>query len=79
MNFSIKIRWLIALLAGAMLTSGVATAADAIDVKNVADPVRHPYQQTASVQCAPDTCMATFRQLRPRALWCYTRHVSLAR
>jgi hypothetical protein len=59
-NFSIKIHSLIALLASAILTSGVAAAADAIDVKNVADPVRHPYQQTAFVSCIPDACLATF-------------------
>ena len=41
----------IAVVAIAIMTSGMAVAADAIEVKKVADPVRHPYQQTASFDC----------------------------
>jgi hypothetical protein len=62
MNFSFKTQTLFALVASAILTSGMAVAADAIDVKNVADPGRHPYQQTASLQCSssPTPCLLVF-------------------
>jgi hypothetical protein len=62
MNCSFKTHTLIALVATAILTSGMAAAGDAIDVKNVADPGRHPYQQTASLQCSssPQACLAIF-------------------
>jgi hypothetical protein len=38
-------------------------AAEALDVKNVADPVRHPYQQTATGNCVtpnPNGCLVVF-------------------
>jgi hypothetical protein len=56
-------RHLVASLAAiAVLISGLATASDAIDVKNVADPGRHPYQQTVSAQCSssPQPCLLVF-------------------
>ncbi len=62
MNLSIKTLTLIAgVVASAIMMSSVARA-DAIDVKNVADPVRHPYQQTASLNCSssPALCLAVF-------------------
>jgi hypothetical protein len=61
-NLSIKTLTLIAgLVASAIMMSSVARA-DAIDVKNVADPVRHPYQQTSSIQCqpSPQSCLVVF-------------------
>jgi hypothetical protein len=63
MNFSFKDQSLIALFASTILTSGMAVAADAIDVRNVADPVRHPYQQTAVGNCVtpnPNGCLVVF-------------------
>jgi hypothetical protein len=62
MNFSFKTHTLIALVASAILTSRMAAAGDAIDVKNVADPGRHPYQQTATLQCSssPQQCLMIF-------------------
>ena len=62
-NLSIGKRLSIAgLVASAILMSGVAAAADAIDVRNVADPGRHPYQQTAFLQCgsSPQPCLLAF-------------------
>jgi hypothetical protein len=61
MNVSVKKQSLIALLG--IMTSGMVLAADAIDVKNVADPVRHPYQQTALANCVtpnPNGCVVVF-------------------
>jgi hypothetical protein len=61
MNFAFKHQLLTAMMAIAIMASGVASAADAIDIKNVADPVRHPYQQTASQDCATGgTCLLVF-------------------
>ena len=77
-KFSIKSQSLIALAATAVMTSGMAAAGDAIDVKNVADPVRHPYQQTASVNCGgpSSVCLVTFPAITTaRTL---VRHVSCA-
>ena len=62
-NLSIRKRLSIAgLVASAFLMSGVAAAADAIDVRNVADPGRHLYQQTVSLQCSssPQPCLLGF-------------------
>ena len=64
-NLSIKTLTLIAgVLASPIMISSVARAADAIDVKNVADPVRHPYQQTAFVDggcpSSPELCLVVF-------------------
>jgi hypothetical protein len=82
-NFSIKIHSLIALLASAILTSSMAVAADAIDVKNVADPGRHPYQQTQFLQCgsSPQPCLLVFPAIitaRTVILHasCYIEHVT---
>jgi hypothetical protein len=51
-NSLIKSQLLMAIAASTIMSSGMAAAADAIDVRNVADPARHPYQQTASLNCA---------------------------
>jgi hypothetical protein len=60
-NMSYKNQSLMAsVVASAILMSGVASASDVIDVKNVADPGRHPYQQTAAFNCLPQSCSLVF-------------------
>jgi hypothetical protein len=61
-NVTSKNAFLTSVVATAIMASAVATAADAIDVKNVADPVRHPYQQTANFNCGPQPigCLLAF-------------------
>lgn len=62
MNLSIRnVTSIAGVVASAIMMSSVARS-DAIDVKNVADPVRHPYQQTSDGSCSssPALCLLVF-------------------